>query len=172
MRRVLCLNGPNLDLLGRREPGVYGSLSLAELEERVRGWGGDLGLEVDCFQTNGERELIEAVHGSASHDGIIVNPGALTHTSFALRDAVAAVDIPVVEVHLSNVLRREPFRHVAPFWRGSLPPPSSGVVPAATGRPCVIWSIGLRARSSPTATAPIRTRSSTSERPLARGEAS
>lgn len=110
MRRVLCLNGPNLDLLGRREPGVYGSLSLAELEERVRGWGGDLGLEVDCFQTNGERELIEAVHGSASHDGIIVNPGALTHTSFALRDAVAAVDIPVVEVHLSNVRHRDRWR--------------------------------------------------------------
>ena len=110
MLRVLCLNGPNLDMLGRREPGVYGSLTLPELEERVRRWGADSGCEVECLQSNRESELIEAIHGAADFDGVVINPGALTHTSFALRDAVAAVDIPVVEVHISNVRSRDRWR--------------------------------------------------------------
>lgn len=109
MAQVLCLNGPNLDILGRRQPDVYGSTTLAELEERVMQWGSLLGFDVTCGQSNHEGELVEALH-SATGDGVIINPGAFTHTSAALHDAVAAVDVPVVEVHLSNVRARDRWR--------------------------------------------------------------
>lgn len=107
--RVLILNGPNLNLLGSREPGVYGTDDHAALVEKVTRWGSDLSLDTEVLQSNREADLIEAVQRS-SHDGIVLNPGALTHTSRALGDAIASVEVPVVETHISNVLEREPWR--------------------------------------------------------------
>jgi 3-dehydroquinate dehydratase-2 len=108
--RVVLINGPNLDLLGTREPEVYGSTSLGDLESMVSQWGSEMGIEVSSLQSNHEGALIEAVHGAASHDAVIINPGAFTHTSRALADAIASVDVPTVEVHISNVKTREPWR--------------------------------------------------------------
>lgn len=107
--RVLSVNGPNLNLLGTREPEVYGATTLAGLTESVSTWGEELGVEVEHFQSNHEGELIESIQGS-DHDGIMFNPGALTHTSRALADAVNAIRQPVVEVHISNVKEREAWR--------------------------------------------------------------
>lgn len=107
--RVLSLNGPNLNLLGTREPGVYGATTLAELTESLSAWGEELGVEIDHFQSNHEGDLIQRIQDS-DHDGIIFNPGALTHTSRALADAVSAIGRPVVEVHISNVKEREAWR--------------------------------------------------------------
>lgn len=110
--RVLILNGPNLNLLGSREPQIYGSETLAELERSIQGWGAELGIETEAFQTNHEGQLIDWIQQS-THDGIIFNPGALAHTSRALADAVSSVDPPVVEVHISNVMNRESWRAVS-----------------------------------------------------------
>ena len=109
--KVLVLNGPNLNLLGTREPGVYGQATLEEIARRVQSLGRELGLEVEFFQSNSEGEIVDAVQRAAgSCRGLIINPAAYTHTSVALRDALAAVDLPAVEVHLSNVHGREDFR--------------------------------------------------------------
>ena len=111
MKEVLILHGPNLNLLGEREPEIYGAMTLAELDERLLQEGEALGLKVHSTQSNQEGALIDALHearGWAS--GVIFNPGGYTHTSVALLDAVAAIEIPVVEVHLSNVHGREDFR--------------------------------------------------------------
>jgi 3-dehydroquinate dehydratase-2 len=109
--KVLVLNGPNLNLLGTREPGVYGRETLEEIARRTQALGRELGLEVEFFQSNSEGEIVDAVQGAAgSCRGLIINPAAYTHTSVALRDALAAVDLPAVEVHLSNVHGREDFR--------------------------------------------------------------
>jgi 3-dehydroquinate dehydratase-2 len=109
--RVLVLNGVNLDMLGRRDPVHYGELTLPELEGRLREWGEELGLEVECRQTNAEGEYVGWIHAALdSADGVIVNPGAWTHYSYAIRDALELLQIPVVEVHLSNVEAREEFR--------------------------------------------------------------
>ncbi len=110
---ILVLNGPNLNLLGKREPEVYGRATLAELETQCEKWGTDAGIQVVCRQSNHEGVLLEWLHGAAAEGvtGLVLNFGALTHTSVALRDAVAGVALPAVEVHISNVYAREAFRH-------------------------------------------------------------
>ena len=109
--RVLVLNGVNLDVVGVRDPEQYGGLSLAELDGLVRGWASDLGVEVLCRQTNSEGEYVDWCHEALEWaDGVIVNPGAWTHYSYAIHDALELFRVPVVEVHLSNVDRREEWR--------------------------------------------------------------
>jgi 3-dehydroquinate dehydratase-2 len=111
MHSVLVLNGPNLDLLGVREPHIYGRTSLADLADTVRGWGRELGFDVVHFQSNHEGELIEQIHDAVRRfEGIVINAGALTHSSYSLHDALAAVEVPTVEVHISNIRAREPWR--------------------------------------------------------------
>jgi 3-dehydroquinate dehydratase-2 len=110
--RILVLNGPNLSTLGRREPEVYGARTLAELESMLSKRADQLGIELRCLQSNHEGQLIDAIEKEGSgYDAIIVNPGALSHTSLALADALRGCAKPVVEVHLSNVFAREPERH-------------------------------------------------------------
>ena len=124
MTTILLLNGPNLNLLGEREPGHYGTTTLAEIEERLRAMASERGVTLEAFQSNHEGELIDRIHEAAGNiDVIIFNPGGLTHTSIALADAVSAVGIPTIEVHLSNIYRRESFRHqslIAPVAAGQI----------------------------------------------------
>lgn len=116
MSNILLLNGPNLNMLGAREPKHYGSLSLAQIEQNLQQLAQKCGVNLQCFQANSEEKLIERIHQSFQQvDFIIINPAAYTHTSVALRDALLAVAIPFVEVHLSNVHKREPFRHHSYF---------------------------------------------------------
>lgn len=122
---ILVLNGPNLNMLGLREPGIYGSATLADIEELCRVTGERLGLEIAFAQSNHEGELIDHIHAArTSARGIALNAGAYTHTSVALHDAIRAVGLPTVEVHLSNIHARETFRH------------HSYIAPAATGVIC------------------------------------
>lgn len=117
MPRLLVLNGPNLNLLGNREPSVYGRSTLAEIEASLRERGEQAGIVVECLQSNAEHELVDRVQ-AAAQDGtgyILINPAAFTHTSVALRDALAAVGIPFIEIHLSNPHAREPFRQHSYF---------------------------------------------------------
>jgi len=122
--RVLVLHGPNLNLLGLREPGIYGSLTLAEINRALEEEAKKLQAKVFPFQSNHEGVLVDAIHEAVGqHEGILINPGAYTHTSVALRDAIAAVNLPTVEVHLSNIYRREEFRHhsyIAPVAIGQI----------------------------------------------------
>lgn len=112
--RILVLNGPNLDLLGEREPGVYGTATLSDIEDLVRRRARQLDVQVDFFQSNHEGVLIDTLHEARlSYDGVVYNAGAHTHYSYAIRDAIAAIRIPVVEVHISDVDSREEFRHIS-----------------------------------------------------------
>jgi len=117
MRRILLINGPNLNLLGRREPGWYGEVTLAAIEERLKAQAAKRDATLESFQSNAEHELVERVQVLAEKpvDFVILNPGAFTHTSIALRDALLAVSVPFIEVHLSNVHAREPFRRHSYF---------------------------------------------------------
>ncbi len=121
MTGILILNGPNLNLLGTRQPEVYGTTTLAMVEEACRAHGEAIGLSVSCLQTNHEGGMVDAIHAARGvQAGLIINAGAYTHTSIALMDAVASVELPAVEVHLSNIHAREPFRHVSYLARVAL----------------------------------------------------
>ena len=112
MLSILVIHGPNLNLLGRREPGIYGSMTLASITEQLEQTAKALQVTLSSLQSNHEGVLVDAIHAALEqHQGILINAGAYTHTSVALRDAIVAVAIPTVEVHLSNLYRREPFRH-------------------------------------------------------------
>ncbi len=117
MAKILLINGPNLDLLGQREPDTYGRTTLAEIESRCSALATRLGCEAECFQSNAEHAIVERIHRGATEgvDCIVINPAAFTHTSIAIRDALLAVSIPFIELHLSNTQARESFRHHSYF---------------------------------------------------------
>ena len=132
-KRVLVLNGPNLNMLGTREPQTYGSQTLADIETMAKAEGEKLGLTVTCRQSNIEGELVTWIQQAmGTQDGIVINPGAYSHTSIAIHDAIRAVGLPVVEVHLSNIYTREAFRH------------HSYVSPVALGVICGLGATGYR----------------------------
>lgn len=117
MAQLLLINGPNLNLLGSREPGVYGKSNLRQVESRLTSLASELGHALQCFQSNAEHEIVDRIQKAAA-DGVVfilLNPGAFTHTSIAIRDALLAVSIPFIEIHLSNVFAREEFRHNSYF---------------------------------------------------------
>lgn len=123
-RVIFVIHGPNLNLLGSREPGIYGTLTLEEINSHIAAEADLLGLRVECYQFNDEGRIIDTLHRAGREAAaVILNPGAYTHYSYAIRDAVAAIGIPVIEVHLSNIYAREEFRHrsvIAPVCRGQI----------------------------------------------------
>ena len=136
--RIQIIHGPNLNMLGLREPGIYGTQTLASINEMLVGEAESLGVTVEAFQSNSEGALVDSIQAAfGQRDGIVINPGAYTHTSVALRDAIAAVGLPTVEVHLSNIHKREEFRH------------HSYIAPVAVGQICGFgaesYRLGLRA---------------------------
>ena len=132
-KHVLVLNGPNLNMLGKREPGIYGAQTLADVEDLCRKAGEDFGLSIDCRQSNIEGELVTWIQQAlGTQDAIVINPGAYSHTSIAIHDAIRAVALPVIEVHLSNIYTREAFRH------------HSYVSPVALGVICGLGATGYK----------------------------
>lgn len=112
--KLLMLNGPNINFLGIREPEIYGATTYSQLEEQIRQWGKELGLETECYQSNHEGDLVDKIQEAYDWaDGIVFNPGAYTHTSIAILDALKAVGLPAVEVHISDVSQREDFRQIS-----------------------------------------------------------
>lgn len=125
MAKILVINGPNLNRLGKREPAHYGNKTLKDVEEGLAEAAKLLGIDLSCFQSNHEGEIIDRLHLAEDEgvEGIIINPGAFTHYSYAIRDAIAGIDVPVIEVHISNIHARESFRHqsvTAPVTKGQI----------------------------------------------------
>jgi 3-dehydroquinate dehydratase-2 len=138
LKKVLVINGPNLNMLGVREPGVYGSVSLQDIQQKLLGLADELSLELEFYQSNHEGGIIDTLHLAFEQvDGILINPGAFTHYSYAIRDAISAVALPTVEVHMSNIHKREAFRHL------------SVIAPVAVGQVsgfgAYSYEVGLRA---------------------------
>ncbi len=131
MKKILVINGPNINMLGKREPGIYGSETMESINERLSFEAKSLGCEIDFYQSNIEGELVNVIQSTQGrYDGIIINPAAYTHTSVAIRDALASVDTPAIEVHISNIHKREEFRH------------TSLTVPACVGQICGLGTDG------------------------------
>ncbi|MDE7280540.1 MAG: type II 3-dehydroquinate dehydratase [Ruminiclostridium sp.] len=143
---ILIINGPNLNLLGKREPGVYGNDSLEEIQREILEKAKQMNIEVAFFQSNHEGSIIDALHEAMdSYDGVVLNAGAYTHYSYAIRDAIAAIKIPVVEIHLSNIHAREEFRHtsvIAPVCVGSIA--GFGKKSYILGLRAVAWTVSER----------------------------
>jgi len=122
--KILVINGVNMNMLGVREPEKYGSLTLKELEKELFAYSFELGIDIETYQSNHEGEIVEKIHSSRENfDGIVINAGAYTHTSIAIRDAISSVEIPTVEVHMTNIYKREEFRHhsyIAPVCVGQI----------------------------------------------------
>lgn len=122
--KILVINGVNMNMLGVREPEKYGSLTLKDLEKELYAFSFELGIDIETFQSNHEGEIVEKIHDATNNvDGIVINAGAYTHTSIAIRDALCAVDIPTVEIHMTNIYKREDFRHhsfIAPAALGQI----------------------------------------------------
>ena len=138
MKRILVLNGPNLNLLGHREPQFYGRTTLAEIEARLRRIAEELGVQIECMQSNHEGVLLDALHAARGEfQGVLLNPGALTHTSVALFDGLSAVGLPTVEVHLSNLAQRDEYRRQS--WT------ARAAIGTVTGFGAASYEWGLRA---------------------------
>lgn len=138
MKKILVIHGPNLNMLGVREPEIYGDVTLKEINEKIKMLAGEIGVEVTIKQSNHEGEIIETIHGAIGNYGaILINPAGYTHTSVALRDAVASVGIPTIEIHITNIHKREDFRH-----RSLLAPVSVGQI---SGFGINSYLLGLRA---------------------------
>lgn len=124
MKKILIINGPNLNLLGTREPEIYGKFTLADIENKLKNFAKKINVEIECFQSNHEGEIVDKIGGAKNNfEGIIINPAAYTHTSVAIRDAISSVGMPVIEVHISNIYSREQFRHnsfIAPVAVGQI----------------------------------------------------
>lgn len=122
--RILLINGPNLNMLGYREPSIYGEISFNQLIEGLVSYANGLGIKLDAFQSNSEGEIIDELQSTKdTYEGILINPGAYTHYSYAIRDALSMVNIPAIEVHISNIYNREEFRHtsvIAPVCMGQI----------------------------------------------------
>ena len=114
MKSILVIHGPNLNKLGTREPEIYGKETLGDINEKLIALGKKNGVDVQCFQSNNEGEIIDKIQAMGQKiSGVIINPAAFTHTSIAIRDALSMIDIPIIEVHISNIYKREPFRHTS-----------------------------------------------------------
>ncbi|MDR1522747.1 MAG: type II 3-dehydroquinate dehydratase [Endomicrobium sp.] len=124
MKKVLVLNGPNINILGVREPTLYGNATISNIEQQLKALAKELNLEIELFQSNHEGKIIDKIQNSLNDtSGIIINPAAFTHTSIAIRDALSCLEVPIIEVHISNIYKREEFRHksyIAPITAGQI----------------------------------------------------